>query len=879
LLLIPSVLAAAPSAPPGGAVDVQALRAAIQDLAATFGQDYPQAKQHLADLDRLQAAGDQAGLHALQRRALLANPLLTAQPILFVTRGQYVNTHGTEETMYQTGEICTQHFRGGGSLKLLRVGPDGSTSAGTLLEQPAGVVRDPEVSFDGCRVLLSIRRDIRDDYHLYELELKDGPAAGPLRQLTFAPRVSDIQPVYLPNGQILFSSTREPKYIPCQRHLMANLHVMNADGSNIRQIGHNTQFEGRSSLLDDGRVLYTRWEYVDKHFASAYGLWTVNPDGANHARFFGGYEWQPGPMVDARQVSGTSKIVCVYTAVHELGWGAMVLVDPARGLEGFEPIVRSWPADISGYMNQWDQVGRVGGGYDSFRRLRVKHEDPWPLSEKYFLCSRSLDERRTGEMGIFLVDVFGNEVLVHYEAPGCFDPMPLGPRPRPRVVEPRIDLARDEGVFYVQDVYEGAEMAGVERGTVRAIRIVEAPPKLTFPPAGIGDWTPPADGDAHHPVAVNWHHYNHKRVLGTVPVEADGSAHFALPAGRFVYFQLLDENGLLVHSMRSGTSIEPGETLGCVGCHERRETAPPYARKTPQALRRPPSRIAPWHGNERIFNYAAEVQPVLDKHCIGCHDYGKKGAAKMILCGDTGVVFNASYCHLMAASPAVWSPPRAGEVKPLISTPGSGPTRTIAARTWGSCRSRLIDMLRAGHNDVKLSREELDRVATWIDLNAPYYPTHATNFPTHTFGRSPLDHKQLLRLGQVLLAGPRGKPWGWNSVNRYSGERLAQLVCTKAMPINFTRPELSLCLQAFASPDSDGYREALALIRAGQAVLAKSPGADKPGFRPCEDHQKRLDYYAQRRAVEARNREAILQHRKVYDQSESANKESGRSPR
>ena len=456
LLLIPVVLSAA--SPPADAVDAHALRSTIADLSGTFGPRYPGTREYLAELDRLQATGDQAGLRALHRRALLANPLLRAQPILFVTRGQYVNNHGTEETMYQTGEICTQHFRGGGALKLLRIAPDGSTSTSTLLEQAAGIVRDPEVGFDGRRVLLSMRRDIRDDYHLYELELREGEAPGPPRQLTFAPRVSDIQPLYLPSGQVLFSSTRQPKYIPCQRHLMANLHVMNADGSNIRQIGHNTQFEGRSSLLDDGRVLYTRWEYVDKHFASAYGLWAVNPDGANHARFFGGYEWQPGPIIDARQVPGSSKVVCVYTAVHELGWGAMVLVDPSRALEGFEPIVRSWPADISGYMSQWDQVGRIGGGYDSFRALRVKYEDPWPLSEKYFLCSRSLDGRRTGEMGIFLVDVFGNEVLVHHESPGCFDPMPLGPRARPPVIEPRTDLARDEGVFYVQDVYEGAEM-------------------------------------------------------------------------------------------------------------------------------------------------------------------------------------------------------------------------------------------------------------------------------------------------------------------------------------------------------------------------------------------------------------------------------------
>ena len=219
------------------------------------------------------------------------------------------------------------------------------------------------------------------------------------------------------------------------------------------------------------------------------------------------------------------------------------------------------------------------------------------------------------------------------------------------------------------------------------------------------------------------------------------------------------------------------------------------------AFRRGPSTITPWHGPARDFNYTTEVQPVLDRHCVVCHDYGKEPGQKQILSGDMGLVFNASYVTLMARSPALWRLAKPGEPKPLVSTVGSGPLPVVPPYSWGSHRSRLIDLLRAGHEGVKLSPEELDRIITWIDLNAPYYPFYEDYYTGNTWGRSPLDHRQLLRLGQLVSAAPDGKIWGWNTVTAYIGGSTppGSLMASGELPVNFTRPERSACLRAFTA--------------------------------------------------------------------------------
>ena len=260
---------------PTETVTRDSLRAAVEDLGRTFGERYP-GDDFLKSLDTV-AEGDEKSLRQLAREALIANPLVSDRPILFVTRHQYRSHYHAIDTLFHTKEFNPDRgiehadlFQGGGSIKTLDVKTGKVT---TLLKVPNGIARDPDIHFDGKRFVFALRRDKHEDYRICEMAT-DG---GELRQLTKAEGVCDFDPIYLPDDSIVFSSTREPKYNMCSRDIAANLFRMEADGANIHQITRNTLFDNHAELMPDGRILYARWEYVDRNFGDAHGLWTVNP--------------------------------------------------------------------------------------------------------------------------------------------------------------------------------------------------------------------------------------------------------------------------------------------------------------------------------------------------------------------------------------------------------------------------------------------------------------------------------------------------------------------------------------------------------------------------------------------------------------------------
>ena len=807
--------------------DCQGLRAAIQDLAATWGDQYPEQRGLLRRLDRIERAArsgepDLASeFLVLQRSALLANPLLTSQPILFVVRPQYKSDHHNTATMFLTGEINTKSFVGGSAIKAIDLAHAGQVR--TLWESKQAGVRDPEVNFAGDKIIFAMRQHIQDDYHIYEIDRHGND----LTQLTFAQGVADIDPLYMPDGSIVFGSTREPKYCMCNRHIMCNLFQMDADGANIHQIGKSTLHEGHPALLPDGRILYDRWEYVDRNFGDAQGLWTVNPDGTSHCVYWGNNTWSPGGAIDARAIPGTEKILCVFGSCHDRPWGALAIVDRTRGVDGKDSVRQTWPASAAKLVQQYSPRYDAYG-FDNFKKVKPKYEDPYPLSDRYFLCSRLVGPGE--QMGIFLLDVFGNEVLIHTEAPGCFSPMPLGPTPKPPQIPSRRDFQGEPGYLYVADVYQGSHMQGVERGAVKFLRVVESPEKRFWTQAQWG-------GQGVHCPAVNWHSFENKRILGTVPVEKDGSAYFEVPSDRFVYFQLLDKDKMMVQSMRSGTLVQSGEVSGCVGCHEDRRSSPPPAKsyKT-MAMTRPASPLKGWKGHTRLFSYLRDVQPVFSKHCVECHDYGKEAGETLNLAADQTNTFNTSYNEL-------WR-------KKYIKSIGAGPANIQSAYAWGAHPSKLIQVLRKGHNDVKLSQDDMERITTWIDINGPYYPRYDCAYPDHLAGRSPLDNQQIKRLTE-LTGVPLAR---LNSHNANMGPQ-----------VSFARPALSPCLAKLKDKDDAKYQEALAIITAGQTRLHTQGRADMDGFVACPVDQQREQRYLARQRIEQENRMAIHQGRRRLD--------------
>lgn len=799
---------------PACVVSVPTLREAILDLQSTFGPRYPRAQAFLARLNALEAASDAAGLRSLAREALVANPLVSGQPLLYICRKQYRSDHHNTETFFQTGEINTGSYDTHGVIKTVDLAAGGRVT--TVFDPgPEATARDPELSFDGRRLVFSMRRNRQDDYHLYEIAV-DGTG---LRQLTSAPGVTDLDPLYLPDGGIVFSSTRDPKYCMCNRHIMANLYRMEADGANIHQIGKSTLFEGHSTLMPDGRILYDRWEYVDRNFGDAQGLWTVNPDGTGHAVFWGNNTASPGGVIDARMIPGTSLCLAVFAACHDRPWGALAIVDRSKGVDGRAPVVRTWPADFVNQVNTdgWQQ-------FDSPTSVKLRYEDPYPLSDRYFLATRMTG--RGEETVLVLLDTFGNELVIHEDGPGCFDPMPVAARTAPPARPPGRDFVSATGRFYVANAYEGTHMAGVPPGAIKFLRVVESPPKKNWSAAA---W----DGQGQQAPAMNWMNFENKRILGTVPVAEDGSAYFEAPANTFLFFQVLDGDGRMIQSMRSGTLLQPGEVQGCVGCHEDRVGGTPSLQRQPRALSRAPDSLAGWFGPPRTFSFRAEVQPVFDRHCLPCHDFGGKGAEKLVLAADTSVYFNAAYIDLWAQQ--------------AITCVGAGPAETRPAYSWGSHASKLIRVLREGHEDVKLSPEEMARLITWVDLNAPYYPEYESVRPENPGGRAPITGAQLARLQQLT---------GLSVAGNYGARQRAL--------VSFDRPELSPIL-AKLNPAGAEYREALAIIQAGRDILARSQPDYLPGFTPCETDQRRNAKYQARVDTEERVYEAIRTGRKVYD--------------
>ncbi len=651
-----------------------------------------------------------------------------------------------------------------------------------------------------------------------------------LRQLTGG-EWSDLDPTYVPSGDIVFVSERCGTSLQCNEYdkdeTSCNLYVVHPDGSGIRRLSVNKDGDYLPHCLDNGLVGYTRWEYHERSFAFIQSLWTIRPDGTGAEALFKQHFANPWALEDVRSIPGSRKVAAIATGHHTLAVGPLVIIDPQQGINEprgigiVTPGVMPPEGGMDGVVVPEGGVADAGGYYST----------PWPLSEKVFLAAYSHSGLTTepAGYGLYVLDVFGNKELVYRDpAISCFIPVPLRPRPRPPTLPEAVDVTQGAAACILADAGFGVD--GVPRSRIRWLRIAEpvgwpydntsggrryvedhwcmAP---TGEPQLVGNWTP-------------------VRILGDVPVEADGSAHFRVPADVAVYFQLLDENRMELRRMRSFISFQPGETRSCVGCHETRDSAS-RAGPPPLALQRPASTPEPMPWGRRPVNFLRDVQPVLDRHCVGCHS-GFEPAGGLDLCGGLtsydravpGYGYNRAYTSLLSRGLVACSPARQQDAS--ITPP----------LAYGAHRSRLLAVLDAPPHTERahLTAEDRLRLTAWMDANAPYHDAFVDKRPAAPVYDLAAD--QTLRQKLLAVHERRCAPChDAGAVSRLDWIDLRDPPRSRFLdaPLAAAGAARRHCTPApYATPDDPDYRQVLDLVSAAVDRQWREPRRDVAALEP-----------------------------------------------
>ncbi len=708
--------------------NIRSLRLAVEDLCRTYGPRYARGPEYLERLSALQKTFAEArgpsGLdgnperllaaaqqfEALRTEALLANPLLDFEQLVLVKRKDARAYHPAPRFTvppFASGPALLNglplNYQGNG---VLRQGPPQDEIAllaplrtgdrlTTLFRPPKPVfVGDLKLHFEADRLLFSSIGS-HDRFQIFEV----GTDGQRRRQVTRGEEddIDNYDACYLADDRILFGSSACFQSVPCERRYdeVANLCVMNRDGSGVRRLCFDQDHNFYPTLMSDGRVLYTRWEYTDIAHAFSARLFTMNPDGTGQRAYYGSSSFWPNRIFYAKPVPDhPTKFVGIITGHHGTPRaGELVLFDVAQGRQQAEGAVQRIP----GWGKKVEAILRDNLVDDSW----PKFLHPWPLSEKYFLVS--CQPTRQARWGVYLADVFDNLVLLHEEEGWLlFEPIPLRKTPRPPVIPDRTIPDSREATVYLSDIYAGEGLKGLPRGVVRKLRLFTYHFNY-FGTSGIEDYLG-MDGP-----------WDARRVLGTVPVAEDGSAYFVVPANTPIALQPLDAEGKALQLMRSWFTAMPGESVGCVGCHEKVNDAP--RERHLRALAGKPAPIQPWHGPVRGFSWDREVQPVLDKYCVGCHD-GQQQAD-----GKTPSDLRRAKPQKLPLSDAPF-PPSYYALRRFVRSPGlEGDPRVLPVADYHADVSPLVRMLRKGHQNVRLDEEAWDRLVTWIDMNAPAYGT------------------------------------------------------------------------------------------------------------------------------------------------------------
>lgn len=682
------------------------LKLAIEDLIATFGDKYPKGSEFMARLEKI-ADDKSADFRELKKEALLANPLLDFDHLLMV------RTHsGSRYTAnWQTQTSASGPFDN--ELVVMASLYEGEVKV--VYKPPSDkYIGDVTLHFDADKALFSSQVDTdaltpaanrkgSHGYALFEIPLdpKTGEKCGEARMMSpdMGRDVDNFNGIYLPNERIIFSSTSAYEGVPCVggSDYVANLFLMDRDGSNVRRLTFDQDASWYPSLMESGRVMFTRWEYTDSAHYFSRVLMSMNPDGSDQKGYYGSNSYWPNSMFYAKQTPGSpSKFVATITGHHSHPkGGALCLFDVLKGrneADGAVQFITGRGKKVAPIV--LDDLARV---------YSPKFFHPFPLSDKYFLAMT--------ENSIYLLDVFDNMLCLKKadKEGGYCEPIPLRKTPRPSVRPDRVDVTNKFATMLISDLYNTPGLAGVPQGTVKKIRVY----RYEFGPRHTG---------GHYAMGLEtcW---DARQILGTATVEADGSASFNIPANTPVSLQPLDAEGRALQLMRSWVVGMPGEKLSCIGCHESQNMTSPG--KASKAMQRPPETLTPWYGPARGFNFNNEVMPVIDKYCVGCHD-GKPGIERFQKMGvkvqdritgtgpDTGKKFSQVGIPGFENANKAWS-----NLHPYVRRNGpEGDYHLLTPLEFHADTSELVQMLKKGHHNVKLDHEAWDRIYTWMDLNA-----------------------------------------------------------------------------------------------------------------------------------------------------------------
>jgi len=719
-----------------------------------------------AERARLGNAGTPEALRALycrarwaMREAMLAHRRLAGDRLLFLKRQWPRVDH---QCAHRVGEAQSP---GANLCELTGLQAEGTVREILDSETARGGIGRPDLSFDAARIVFPYARPrnpptnypLADGHSAYDPEdPKDSTAyrggschmyniytvgvdGRDLRRLTADDTAEDTEPCWLPDGRIAFTSSREGRMVQCgDWALVFGIWSMAADGSDLRKVGEPQDSEFYPSTLEDGRILYTRWDYVMKPYNVIQQLWTVYPDGRNAQLAFGDwYAFSRGPLAlfEARQIPGARKAVAVGSAHHNTCAGSIMVVDLDKNRMGPSGMVNitpwiGYPEATAPLLDE--RIDRKVPEVPLISNHTSNtgwYASPYPLDDGYFLVSYSFEQpdNAAAGYGIYLIDRFGNQELIHRgQGYSCYAPMLLTPRKTPPVLPDQVhgvDPATP-GRMLVLDVNEGLE--GIPRGTAKFLRIIEISAKNRHTNPHRCD-TGVSSG------------YDLRSVLGTVPVAEDGSTFFEVPSGKLLMLEALDENHLELQRMRNYVNLMPGETRSCIGCHEKPGHAPVQPLRSAKALVRGPVPITPPPWGAGPMGFKRVVQPLLDRQCIRCHDGGAGSDHASDLRGAKMVQAPTLYDrdegpqHLVSDSFLALLP----HVNYVKVGGYQGPKLPFKPGACGSRVSPLMRLLAKDHHALRLPAADWQALASWIDCNAPYFAVYEEMDQTPARGLEP----------------------------------------------------------------------------------------------------------------------------------------------